>query len=362
MASTPLNRDRLRDKTMGSLFGVFIGDALGLPVETMGPVEIRTVFGYVDFYIKNKNHKWANIGRCAPGTISDDSQLSLAIMNSLARSGGYNLKDIEKSHVEALDGKWGPPVGWGGSTRHATQRIKAGNRPTMEPEGAGNGTCMKIAPLAIYCVYKTISSPHKKFTNSFNASLLKKCREITMMTHGNPMCVVAAYCQSRMIIRAMQDELPKTSKAIAKLFIEDAEYVENYLSGIQWHWHDDKRLSQRMLSIFEGYDANGQGFVYPLKMNTPDVSCLICTERSSFVYNSYPLVAYCVAKYAPYRNFRHAIVETINAGADADSNASMVGAIMGASLGFHQIPMDLIKNLKKYRLLMQQAKKFEQSL
>lgn len=354
---TELNRDRLRDKTLGSLHGVFIGDALGLPVETMSPTDIRDTFGYVDTFINNPHHKWKNLARKAPGTFSDDTQLTLALMDSLTRSQGYNLKDIEQSHVEAWEGKWGTPIGWGGSTRDSVLKIKEGKFPTCSPLGAGNGTCMKIAPLAIFCVYKTMLTRQGRYTNSFNASLLKKCREITNITHGNPMCIVAAYCQARMVIRAMQDEIPKTTRSIARLFCEDAEYAENKL-GSSVQWHDDKRLSQRLIEILE---EDGESLYLP-KMTTGFTSRMICTSQSSYVYNSFPMVAYCVAKYAPYRNFKHAMLETINAGADADSNGAMVGAILGALFGFHEIPSDLVRGVKGYKNLMLSVRNFEQSL
>lgn len=361
MPLTQLNRNLLRDKTLGSLHGVFIGDALGLPIETMGPIEIRDTFGYVDSFIQNKNHKWKNIAKRSAGTWSDDTQLTLALMDSITRSTGYNPDDIKKSHIEAMDGKWGEPLGWGGSTREAVKKMKEGQFPTCSVDGAGNGTCMKIAPLAIYCVYKTMQTPHGRFTNSFNASLLKKCRELTMMTHGNPLCIVAAYCQSRMVIRAMQDELPKTNRGISRLFVEDAAYAEDRLQGLV-EWHDEKRLSHRLDAVLHGYIDEDGYQVDTMGQMTGIVSRHICSEKSSYVYNSYPLVAYCVAKYAPYRNFRYAMLETVNAGADADSNGAMVGAILGAAFGFHGIPSDMVRGVNHHRELMISVRKFEQSL
>ncbi len=271
-------------------------------------------------------------------------------MDSFTRIAGYDLEDIRKAHVEAYAGKWGKPVGWGGSTRKAVELMKEGQRVTATPEGAGNGTCMKIAPLAIYCVYKTLSTPHKKFTNSFNASLLKKCREISFLTHGDPRCIVASYCQSRMIIRALQGELPEHTRWIAKLFIDDALYVENKLNV---EWPEGDLLSDRMAL-----------FLTP-EMFTKDVNTVsveICQGQSSFVNNSYPLVAYCASKYIPYKNFRHAIFQTINAGADADSNGSMVGAIVGADLGLAGIDIDLAKDLKSWRVILHSIKEFLNTL
>lgn len=344
-----LNKEQLKDKMFGSLFGVFIGDAMGLPLETMGPKNIQLTFGYVNSYINNPHHKWTSIAKRSSGTVSDDTQLTLALMDSFTRSRGYDLIDIKKSHVEAFDGKWGTPIGWGKSTRNSVQRIRDNVVPTLEPNGAGNGVCMKIAPLAIYCVYKTMLTSHKRFTNSFNLSLLKKCKEITLITHEDPMCIIAAYCQSRAIIRSLQNELPKTSDALKRMFIHDAKLAEQ-------HTGTHSNLSDRLTDILIGTKID------PINFSTTHVSSMICDEKSSYIYNSYPLVAYCVCKYSPLNNFRHAILETINAGADADSNAAMVGAIVGAQLGFHKIPVDMIKGLKPYKKLLINVRNFEQHL
>lgn len=346
-----LNRESLRDRTLGSLFGVFIGDALGLPVETMTPAAIKTKFGYVDRYISNKEHKFTSVAKCSPGTISDDSQLTLALIDAIANGKGYDLNRIAASHVEAWEGKWGKPIGWGNSTKDAVSKIKNRQYPTYAPDGGGNGPVMKISPLAIYCVYKTLGTPRGRFTNSFNAALLKKCKELSMLTHGYPMCIVAAYCQCRMIIRALQQELTGLdSLAIGRLFIDDAKYAEGRLNVT---WPDKKMLSSRLNLILDDQH---------LRQTTGSVSEELCTSQGSFIWNSYPLVAYCFAKYAPYRNFRHAIVETINAGADADSNGAMVGAMIGALLGLHAIPMDMLRGLKKYSFLRQLVQNFEQAL
>ncbi len=346
MKNSIINTSVLSEKTSGSLIGVAIGDAMGLPVECKSPSIIRSEHGYVDSYISNKGHKYKEVSRRAAGTFSDDTQLTLALMDSLSK--GYSIPDLRRAHVDAFQGKWGKPLGWGKSTRTAVDNIMKGINPSCVEDGAGNGPCMKIAPLAIFYVYKCAQSAHKKFTNSYNAALFKRCSEITSITHGDMRCAVAAYCQSRMIVRALQDEIPEFTRQIAALIIEDATYAE---SRVQWT--EEELLSTRLKEILtnENFDRC-----------TPLISRDICTCQSSFVMNSYPLVAYCVAKYLPYKNFQYAITETINAGADADSNGAMVGAIAGAWLGLSAIPIDLVKNLRNWKIVLKQIKQFEISL
>jgi len=345
-----LNYNRLRDKTTGSIVGVFIGDAMGLPLEYKSPNEIKQLFGYVDTFVSNEHHTFPNVAKRIAGTISDDSQLTLALMDSINRCKGYDLQNIVQSHIEAYNGKWGRRCGWGGSTTFAVEKMKKDEPPYCNPDGAGNGGPMKIAPFAIYCVYQTLSTTEGRFTDKFNSSLLKKCSEISTLTHGDHRCIVATYCQCRMIIRAMQDEMPQISKNIAELFISDAKYAEKHLP----EWTGD---------ILETLSSKIHLFLREtLSMSTPSVSSIICTEKSSFILNSYPLVAYCVSKYSPYRNFQYALTETINAGADADSNGAMVGAIMGAQLGFKAIPSDMVRGLSHYQKLMRITQLFAQSL
>jgi len=338
----------LREHAIGCILGVAIGDAMGLPLECKSPAIIRETHGYVDEYISNKGHAYKSVAKRGAGTISDDTQLTLALMDSFVRK-GYSVPDLMLAHVEAYEGKWGTPVGWGGTTRKSVQLIKEGQSPTYVEEGAGNGPCMKIAPLSILYVYKCNTSQHGKFTNSYNASLLKRCREITQISHGDPRCIVAAYCQARMVIRALQNEIPEFNRQIAKLFLDDAQYAESKLQ-----FPDDMDLlSDRMAE-----------FLTPemFELDTNVVSVKICQAQSSFVMNSYPLVAYCAAKYMPYKNFKYAITQTVNAGADADSNGAMVGAMMGAYLGYTGIPVEMVQGLRQWKMVLKEVRRFEESI
>lgn len=343
-----MNDSILKNKTYGSLMGVVIGDALGLPLETMSPDEIKSDLGYVNTYINNPNHRFESIRKSHPGTTSDDSQLTLAMAWALSKR--YDIETIKKAHVKAIEGKWGKPLGWGNTTRTAAENIKNKISPSVVKDGAGNGSPMKISPLGIYATYRARRTPAGIYVDAYEASMIDKCHEVTSLTHGNPMCSVAAFCQARMVIRAMQNEIPHSPQDIRTLFISDASKAEKQLS--QHVVFPEEILSERMEDILN--DSM-------LEVHTAEVSKIICTSQSSFVYNSYPLVAYCICKYFGYKNPFYAITETANAGADADSNASMVGAIMGAAFGYKSLPLNIVKETKNLNKISSTIKEFEQA-
>lgn len=358
-----MNNDLLTDKVVGCIAGACIGDTMGLSAECQSPDDIINHFGYIDTMVSNEFHKYPSVASRPPGTISDDSQLTLAMMYAL--SIGYDISIIKQAHVAAWQGQWGKPVGWGGSTKLAVVAMQEGNYYKPSSTCAGNGSAMKIAPLAIYSIARCRATPHKRFTNSFNASLLKKVKEITLLTHGDYRCVVATYCQARMIIRAIQQELPLESEKLAQIFITDAEYAESKLN-IEWPLPDsdnlqDGKLSTRLKSILlikHQIDGIQNPPISQFDLDTSIISKRICTHQSSYIMNSYPLVAYCVCKYLKYRNFMKAITETINAGADADSNGAMVASIVGGYLGMHQIPMAVFRKIRGHNRIMSQIDSF----
>lgn len=344
-----LNPDELRNKTLGCLFGVFIGDAFGLPLKGMPPKEICENFGYVDEYIKNEDHQIEAVRNRAAGTVSDISQLTLALMDSLTRQEGYDFADIQQAHIEAYDKKWGQRTDWDANTLAATRNLKEGKTPTCMLLGETNTPVSKIAPLGIYSVYKIFNMTQKRFTDVFNESLLNKCKEITEITHGNPRCIVAAYCQARMIIRAMQSEIPTEATEIVRVFLSDASYAEEILE-MDW---SENALSDSIEALLSSSDIFDRTTF--LAMNDIYID-------GTTVCNSYTFVIYCVAKYLQYKNIRYTLTETANAGGESSDHTSMVGAILGAHMGFHAFATDMLRPLVRYRLFLQEIRKFEQSL
>jgi ADP-ribosyl-[dinitrogen reductase] hydrolase len=73
------------DQFLGSLLGVAIGDALGLPVEGMAADAIRQQYGEFEGYLEIED---AGDGQPISGTISDKTEVVLSIVESLTTNDG----------------------------------------------------------------------------------------------------------------------------------------------------------------------------------------------------------------------------------------------------------------------------------
>ena len=139
----------LTDRARGCLLGLACGDALGGPVEFTSRSEIAQRFpnGVRDFV----GGGWLSL---APGEITDDTQMTLAIARSLA-TGSCDMADIATRFVAWADGG---PKDIGNLTRSAITLLRRG-LPWEEAgaqalvgaagRGAGNGSVMRCAPVAL---------------------------------------------------------------------------------------------------------------------------------------------------------------------------------------------------------------------
>ena len=132
------------------------GDAAGLPVEGKPAECIRERYGRITELQAPSDHPFFPGSAC--GTVSDDTQLSLAVAESLIRTGGFSLKSLADEHIaayrQAPRTAEGVPCGWGGSTVKAVERMISGVPPRESGEKgkAGNGVVMKMAPLVVWQV------------------------------------------------------------------------------------------------------------------------------------------------------------------------------------------------------------------
>jgi ADP-ribosylglycohydrolase len=158
------------------LFGVAVGDALGVPVE----------------FLPRGSFRAAGMRGCGthnqpPGTWSDDTSLTLCLADSLSR--GFSPDDIARNFVNWYDeGAFtahGTVFDIGMATSKAINRLKAGAAPEKAGcAGAnenGNGNLMRIAPLVFYLA-------DKPEAERFNITKIA-----SSITHAHPWSVAACY-------------------------------------------------------------------------------------------------------------------------------------------------------------------------
>lgn len=161
----------MMEKIKGALFGLAVGDALGVPVEfrprqelNIRPVNTMRAFG-----------SWNQ----PAGTWSDDSSLAFCLAESLTK--GYDLNDIAQNFVNWMQhGYWGAHhkvFDIGGTTRFSIDRLTKGISPSLSgaamEDDNGNGSLMRIMPLLFYIKGMPVTERYAR------------AKEASAITHGH---------------------------------------------------------------------------------------------------------------------------------------------------------------------------------
>lgn len=316
---------KTRSRARGAIVGTAIGDALGMPVEGLKPATIVNQFGTLRSLVAPKEGTWArqthNLRR---GQWTDDTQLMLAIGESIVAKGSLDFNDIAARHVLCLN----DPRGWGRSTLTGIGRIKAGVNwwNSAAPDGAGNGTPMKIAPFGILLALKKITK--------FEAATA--IINISRMTHGDVRPAIAGIIQAEAVAKAMLHGTAGLHSAILSS-PASAEVLEWSLDDPRDAFH--KSLSGALRTAVEMVQDGSE----------------LCKIREvvgaqSFVVESFPFTLAAVLK---YRSDPEAcLVELAAQGGDADTTCAMAGALVGAAHGLSAFPKRWRRPLEGYQRLL----------
>lgn len=283
---------------------VAYGDAAGLPVETRSHQAIGAVYGRIDSLIPTNENPFY-VGEFAPGTWSDDTQLTLVIARSLARAGAFELRDIANLHAEAYfetpqvvkPNKQIVKRGWGGSTTRSVERFLDGVPPEAcgEKEGKGNGVVMKLAPLAYWHTVRRTGEPE----------VYRDCDRLTAFTHNNPTAKVAT--------RVHHDAL----RYLMTSDYNQEEFVQQVLASAKRH---EERLGDTSRDISSELLFLNEHFYFDTQ------TILNNTDGKGFFVPQTLAMAYA-AFLAHDGEFAPSVYEAVNLGGDTDSTASIVAAM-----------------------------------
>lgn len=319
----------LRSKITGMFLGIAIGDALGMPVETFSKSKILEKYSKVSKYEVPSNHKWFD-GHEA-GTITDDTQLTVAVAKSIIESNGLDMDSMAKFHVEALSET---DAGWGNSTRYSIKNLKNGvhwknSALKTENSGLGNGVAMKVSPISAYYVAQSIKEKNynkhidqvTQFLCQFNN--MTHCSHISLKSTG-AMFAAFSYCLSEF-----------DSFKIGKM--SECCFLYSCLNQHHENFNYDllklkDNLSTRIFNLFKDYSNYSENDIVNMY-----------GEGKCYCYDSIPFSLYFFIKNP---NSIDALFNVVNAGGDTDSNGSMVGGLLGALNGMEIFPQHLIDGLK----------------
>ena len=320
--------------------GVAIGDALYRPVETYTAEQIRKKYGWLTTYVSPENHKWFK--DLTPGKWTDDTQLTLLVADSLIDQRAFHIWDLADRHVEYL--KREGDLGFGKTTREAIQRLSGGEHwsrsgITDKPGlGLGNGLPMKIAPLAAFSL-----SPYFRKWSYHSVLFDTNLRDFTLMTHYTWIAVESTMAHIRMLQLCLDDDnwksdynFPETIVSAMRPPSEQERKLVPYGAG------DDLKLAISSLNQLDSH-SGAKDFIR------------LYGAGSAYVYHTLP---FCYAFFLKNPTSINTLYEVGNAGGDTDTNASIVGGMLGALNGASIFPPYLIDALWQKERVIDTANRF----
>lgn len=342
------------DKIQGSLIGGAAGDALGFAVEFLDDYRIFEKYGengITSYFLSN------NIAH-----ISDDTQMTLFTTEGLLRASRKFNNPTDDQFIEFIYESY---LGWlhtqeGDSkvlpysdsllsnveelyNRRAPGRtcisaLASGHCGTYDKHlnhSKGCGGVMRVAPIALYLAQLK------------NYDKLDEIADVaarsSAITHSHPLGFIPSAYLAVLIACLLRGDFPgkalhKAEIATRKYFA-NSEYTEyclklvNKAISLAWPEDEDDRIADDLDAIRE----LGEGWV---------------------AEETLAIALYCSLKYLDDENgFEKALIASVNHSGDSDSTGAVTGNIMGAILGYKNIPDKFKNNLELHDVILDISEK-----
>lgn len=267
--------DRL-DRYRGALLGLATGDALGTTLEFRRPgtfTPISDIVGGGPFGLK-------------PGQWTDDTSMALCLAESLIEKQGFDPADQMQRYVrwyrEGYLSSTGSCFDIGGTTRSALHHFERTGRPycgCTEPDTAGNGSIMRLAPVPLFFAADPVAavrmSGESSRTTHGAQEAVDGCRYLGVLLVG----VVNGASKDDLLsgvfepVPGLWDEeplAPRIAEVAAGSFrrreppaIRGTGYVVDALEAALWaFYHSNDFREGALLAVNLGDDADTTGAVY----------------------------------------------------------------------------------------------------
>lgn len=313
---------------VGALLGMAVGDALGTtyefarmeqppyPALATGPATDVTGGGPFDL---------------APGQITDDTQMAICIARSLIEKRDVDMLDLATRYVAWYQHAFDV----GNQTASALGRIESGanvataGREVWHASGrraAGNGSLMRTTPIGVY------------FARELHAGRLDVLVEASLtdslITHADPRCAIACAAFDAAIARGVLSAGSGDPLARARTQLEAARTaIPIAADRLRELWSDDAddlalvdAAVEDLARDLTAAEADEPG-VYRVELDL--------LRTAGFVRVAFRL-AFWHLVHTP--SWRDALVDVASRGGDADTNAAIAGALLGARDGVTAIP------------------------
>lgn len=294
--------DAAQDRIVGSILGLALGDALGAPFEFRRARDVPNPVPAFEL-------PWMGL---PPGSTTDDTAMARNLWRSLtATEGVLDVADVLRRHLEWL--ATSPPdvcaltrrvlSGWRDGEPDPANDYVARRGPEVS---AGNGSVMYCAPLGLAYAARP-------------GDLFAAAPALSALTHADERCRTACLAVTLVVAALVRGDPGESAVLEALAAIDGREGAEEleYLVGAAG--------TERPI------DGPDQGFVF----FTAGVAMRIAGER---------------------RPFDRGLLDVVALGGDADTNAAVAGALLGAMHGSEALPTAWLGHLPDRSAIVEEAR------
>lgn len=308
-------------KTQNGIIGFAIGDALGVSAEFKSRDELKR-YPITDMKADGTYNQPA-------GTWSDDTSMTLATIDSIIEKDIIDVNDMANKFL-----KWFRNAEYtatnecfdiGRTTLQSLAKYELHLGNAKECGGSseydnGNGSLMRILPIAYYIYYKKITD---------DKEIYNIIKDVSSITHAHEISILGCYIYVKYIIGLL-----------------------NGVNKIQAY----KNIQQQDYSLFSDYAINKYRRILRDDIQSLEEANI---SSSGYVVSTLEAVFWLFLNSNDYNT---CILKAVNLGGDTDTVAAITGGLLGIYYGINTIKDGWKQTLRRYDYIVELCEKFDKSL
>lgn len=306
-----------------AIIGGIVGDAFGVPYEFLSKANVKKII--TSKMIGNGTHNKKI------GTWSDDTSMTLCLLDSIADCKELNLKDIMDKFALWKDKDFYTVDGLFDIGNSCSQAIETWQNGHTSPENCGgkqeydngNGSLMRILPLVFYLRKNNFVD-----NGMISRQGLDCIHSVSSLTHGHICSLVGCDIMCNLFNMILDGK--------------SKDYIKNHILDFTKIYTQEEKNA-----LHKYYDFIVNADIFNLK-NDENVT------GSGYIVDTIKTVLYA---FYNTNNYKDCIITAVMQGVDTDTTASIAGTIAGAF--YKDIPNEWIENVRSKDFIYSIIEKFE---